>query len=129
MHSLRSIARVVLLVLLATLFSPTFGWEAAAGMAAHGHDASASAHEAHHGDAAAHDVAGGDSCHGHDQAAGGDPEHHCCPGHIFGHLTGGLGAALQLPVLPAGKSVVDGTQQRFSSRIPEGLERPPRPAA
>ena len=121
MHSLRSIARIVLLVLLATVFSPTFGWETAAGMDAHDH--SVSAPEAHHD-------AGDDGCHGHDQpASGSDLEHHCCPGHVFGHLTGGLGAALQLPLSPGGKAAVDGTQQRFSSRIPDGLERPPKAAA
>ena len=122
MHSLRSIARVVLLVLLATVFSPTFGWETTAGMSVHDH--SAPAHEAHY------DAGDDDGCHGHDQAAsGGDLEHHCCPGHVFGHLTGGLGAALQFPVPPGGKVAVDGTQQRFSSRIPDGLERPPKAAA
>lgn len=92
MHSLRSIARLILLVLLATVFSPTFGWESTAGMSAHDH--SALADEAHH-DAGSHDLADNEGCHGHDQAAsGGDLEHHCCPGHVFGHLTGGLGAAL-----------------------------------
>ena len=127
MHSLRSIARVVLLVLLATVFSPTFGWESTAGMSSHDH--SALPDEAHH-DAASHDVADSEGCHGHDQAAGsGDIEHHCCPGHVFGHLTGGLGAALQLPLSPGGKAAVDGTQQRFSSRSPDGLERPPKAAA
>ena len=128
MHSLRSIARVLLLVLLATVFSPTFGWETTAGMSAHDH--STAAHEAHHDAGGHHDVAGEDSCHGHDQAASGsDLEHHCCPGHVFGHLTGGLGAALLFPVTPGGKAAVDGTQQRFSSRIPDGLERPPKAAA
>lgn len=127
MHSLRSIARIVLLVLLATVFSPTFGWESAAGASAHDH--AAPAHAAHH-DAGAREMAGGDGCHGHDQAtAGGDLDHHCCPGHVLGHLTGGLGAGLQLPLSSAGKAVIDGTEQRFSSRIPDGLERPPKAAA
>ena len=46
---LRKISRIVLLVLLATVFSPSFGWEAAESMAAHDH-ASSAAHQAHGGE-------------------------------------------------------------------------------
>ena len=37
-RALRSIARLLLAVLLATVMSPSFAWEATAGQSAHGHD-------------------------------------------------------------------------------------------
>lgn len=48
---LRKISRLVLLVMLTTVFSPSFGWEAAEAMAPHEHT-SAAEHE-HHDDAMA----------------------------------------------------------------------------
>lgn len=48
---LRKISRLVLLVMLTTVFSPSFGWEAAEGMAVHEH-AMPTEHE-HHDDAVA----------------------------------------------------------------------------
>ncbi len=119
----RFVSRCLLFIMLATVFSPSFGWEAVDGMAAHEH---ATAHEMGmaHGDA--HDC---DDCPGHEAATGGDLDHHCCPGHVLGHFPGGLQAGLNFMLPQAGSVAVDGPARRFSSRIPEGLERPPRSAA
>ena len=125
MHSLRSIARILLLVLLATVFSPTFGWESAAGAGAHDH--SVRLHDVHH-EAGTHDSSAHVDHHGYEQA-GGDLDNHCCLGHVLGHLSAGLGATLQLPFAPAAQAAVAGSQQRFSSRVPDGLDRPPKAAA
>jgi hypothetical protein len=137
----RSVSRLLMLIMLATVFSPSFGWEAAQGMAAHDRQAaghgSHEGHDAHHGhaghdshtqdhDATMHDGCG-DACSGQDACA--DTLHHCCPGHVLGHLLGGTGER-SAPVIVAGASVVPvASAACFSSRIPEGLERPPRASA
>ena len=114
---LRKISRIVLLVLLATVFSPSFGWEAAESMAAHEH-ASPAAHQAHGDD---HHAPAADGC--------ASTQHHCCPGHQLGHLQGGIVDALRLP-MPAQTADLSGNiVSRFTSRVPEGLERPPRVSA
>lgn len=128
MHRLiHFVSRCLLLVMLATVFSPSFGWEAVEGMAAH--EESEAVHATHHAraDQATEDVTG-DVCAGHEVGAS-DLEHHCCPGHVLGHLLGSL-AASGLPILPlSGKLAVNLPDARFSSRVPEGLERPPKTAA
>jgi hypothetical protein len=128
-----SVTRLLLLVMLATVFSPTFGWQAAQGMATHdegtamhaGHDA----HAGHEGHAEqGHDICASD-CAGHAQESCADARHHCCPGFILGHLLGGTVAHL-MPVIPTGSLLVlHGRDARFSSRVPDGLERPPRASA
>ena len=83
-----------------------------------------------------------ENCHGHamkgdalasdthaSSPADGDLQHHCCPGHVLGHLQAGLGQALALPLPRASRATVDRAETAFSSRAPDGLERPPRHAA
>ena len=125
---LRKISRIVLLVLLATVFSPSFGWEAADGMAAHEH-ASPAMHETHDDDHHAALAADCDGCPQHEADGCATTQHHCCPGHQLGHLQGGIVDALHLS-LPAQSADLSGNLvSRFSSRVPEGFERPPRLSA
>lgn len=110
--------------------------------AAHHSAHQAGHHPAHHDDHAAHAPQAADAGHepaalqafgSHHAAADGaadcqDSLHHCCPGHVLGHLSGCLNGDLKLPLLTA-IFAVDGMDARFSTRIPDGLERPPRPSA
>jgi len=126
MHRLlQKISRLMLLVILTTVFSPSFGWEAAEGLATHEH-ATMAGHEVdamdHHGAA----PADCDGCLGHEPAGCAETQHHCCPGHQLAHLQGGIADALQLPMPASATSLSDNAASRFTSRVPEGLERPPR---
>lgn len=127
MHAFRHlIARLVLAVMLATVFSPSFGWEMLEGMTPH--DDTVALGDVHHDQRAEED------CHGHAMSAQaphteGELQHHCCPGHVLGHLQAGLGQALALPLPQASRATVDLADTAFSSRAPDGLERPPRHAA
>ena len=120
---LRKISRLVLLVMLTTVFSPSFGWEAAEAMATHEH-AMPAEHE-HHDEA----MAGLNSANGFandpaDDCA--DALHHCCPGHQLGHMQASIVEGLTMP-LPVASSRVSGlVSSQFTSYVPEGLERPPR---
>lgn len=122
----RQISRCLLLIMLATVFSPSFGWEAVQAVAEHEHSAMA-ADVDHH---AAHDtLCTGSGCDVQGEAPCADSQHHCCPGHQLGHLPGGVTAA-QVLGLPLVLRLIGGdSDARFSSRVPEGLERPPRSAA
>lgn len=122
----RQISRCLLLIMLATVFSPSFGWEAAQAVAEHEHSAIAVDADDH----AAHDVlCVGGGCGEQDATPCADSQHHCCPGHQLGHLPGGVSAAQFLGVPPVLHLIVGDADARFSSRVPEGLERPPRSAA
>lgn len=128
----RSVSRLLLLVMLATVFSPSFGWDAVQGMTGHDHPAAGHAghhdHDGHVHDAAApRDGCGGECAAGAESCA--DTPHHCCPGHVFGHLLAGLGAGVSTAIAVGGAAVPVGSDSRFSSRIPDGLERPPRASA
>lgn len=126
----RSVTRLLLLVMLATVLSPSFGWEAVQGMAPHGgHDEAPAvhSHDVHQAYAAetAHAACGSDC----DMAAAehcNDSRHHCCPGVMFGHLLGGPAESFQPAVFAGASAVPVGRDARFSSRVPDGLERPPR---
>ena len=118
----RLVSRLLIMIMLLTVFSPSFGWESAGGMAAHEHPEVLADDQAHHHDAAASDIEAA-------QSACDDAQDHCCPGHILGHMPGGLVAGLQLPLPDGANAAVDAMQRPFSSRVPEGLERPPRVAA
>ncbi|MCK6390744.1 MAG: hypothetical protein L6Q40_06940 [Azonexus sp.] len=137
------------LILSATFLAPGFGWQLAGGvmgdalaMRDHGtqghtlpmhemgdhpsanHDMSG--HHAHAMATTAHDAPCTDCDHG-DQAPCAVQHHHCCPGHVLGHLASSV--ALGHGVLPIGAFLaVDRDTSEFSSRSPEGLERPPKSA-
>lgn len=136
----RFVSRCLLLVMLATVFSPSFGWEAVQSMAGHAHDgmpATDAEHAGHHPGAdqpvavhhAADDADDCGGCAGHDSVACGDTMHHCCPGHVLGHLPGGVGQGLALMPAPGRDFLPVGAVDRYASRIPDGLERPPRSSA
>lgn len=112
---LRNISRLVLLVMLTTVFSPSFGWEAAEAMAAHEH-AMPAEHEHH--DAAPVVLNSTDDCV--------DAQHHCCPGHQLGHMQASIVEGLTMPLPVAGSRVSGFVSSQFTSYVPEGLERPPR---
>jgi hypothetical protein len=112
---LRKISRLVLLVMLTTVFSPSFGWEAAEAMSPHEH-AMPAEHE-HHDDAmAALNTA--DDCV--------DTQHHCCPGHQLGHMQANIVDGLTMPLPDATNRITGFVSSQFTSFVPEGLERPPR---
>jgi len=122
----RLVSRLLIMIMLLTVFSPSFGWESAGGMAAHEHPA-VQVDDHDHADGHDHDAHVGEGDHA--EAVCDDAQHHCCPGHVLGHMPGGLAAGLHLPLADAANATVDAPQRAFSSRIPEGLERPPRAAA
>ncbi|MBL8450094.1 MAG: hypothetical protein JNM32_09225 [Dechloromonas sp.] len=124
----RLVSRLLIVVMLLTVFSPSFGWDATGGMAAHEHPVALADDHGHDHDHAAP----GDACPGcddHAQADCDEAQHHCCPGHVLGHMPGGLAAAPRLLLVDGGDAAFDTPPRPFSSRIPEGLERPPRVAA
>ncbi|WP_371322705.1 hypothetical protein VX159_09780 [Dechloromonas sp. ZY10] len=118
----RMLSRILLMVMLATVFSPSFGWEIVEGSLPHDDAAAMRLVAATDGE-----------CHGHVQndeaGATSDLSHHCCPGHVLGHLLGGVGEVGRLALPQAASLPVARDSGPFSSRIPEGLERPPRLAA
>ncbi|WP_139326324.1 hypothetical protein [Azonexus hydrophilus] len=118
---LSSISRLLALIMLITVLAPGFGWESAGGMMGQAIAAPAAMDDHSHSADAACDGCG-------DHAAGECVElhHHCCPGHILGHLPGHVAGALALPLPSAGNPAVDRGDRQFSSRVPDGLERPPR---
>ncbi|WP_306603279.1 hypothetical protein [Azonexus sp.] len=129
----RSLSRWMLLVMLTTVLAPGFGWEVAGGVAAaHAETVDHSSHDVHDHHAVpvqhAHAPdAACDGCAGH-EAPCDDLQHHCCPGHVLSHFSAALHAAPSF-LLPVSRfSAVDRSNRRFSSRVPEGLERPPRSA-
>ena len=126
MHSLlRLISRYLLLIMLATVFSPSFGWEAAQAMAEHDHAVMVDDATVHH---AVHDDApcAGDGCSEQAGTPCAESQHHCCPGHQLGHLSCGIAAAPPLDLPLVAKMTRRELDSRFSTRVPEGLERPPR---
>lgn len=132
----RLLSRCLLLVMLTTLFSPSFAGEVVGVFAltesmheSHDHAAMAEPHGQQDGPcvdcpehAAAGDMALHDDC---DR----DVDHHCCPGHVLGHLAGALGAMPAALPTAGSSSTLDRSVRRFSSRSVDGLERPPRAAA
>jgi hypothetical protein len=131
---LRTLSRWMLLVMLTTVLAPGFGWEVAGGMtAAHAETADRASHDVHDHHAAptqpVHESASvGDECAGcagHESPCD-DLQHYCCPGHVLSHFSATLHGIPSF-LLPISRSAtVDRSNRRFSSRVPEGLERPPR---
>ena len=119
MHTLfRLISRYLLLVMLATVLTPSFGFEAVAVPAEHEHAAMAmDTHDQHAG----HEMPATEQA---DAACCADVQHQCCLGHQLAHPQGN---AVSL-ILPEGSAIVPLYRaDSFLSRVPEGLERPPRP--
>ena len=126
----RLIARLLLLVLLSTVFSPGFGWELVDAAAPHEHGALSVGFDEHSGhDGHVSIIAHDDQLACDDPAACDDQDHHRCPGHILGHLPAGLAASGLAVMATADSFALDGQADRFASRIPDGLERPPKAAA
>lgn len=121
----RLISRYLLLVILASVLAPGFAGEIARGTAqgAHQHQAMAEMavvdHEAGH---EMHCATDQDS-QGSTPSCCADSLHQCCPGHQLGHVR-----ALELPELLPGAPLVVAmaASEAFLTRVPEGLERPPR---
>ena len=114
-HLSRLFSRLLLLIMLATVFSPSFGWEMIEGSQSHDDSPPLNLAQVDHADCHEHTL--------HDAPNGGELNHHCCPGHVLGHLPATLS---QSPVLtlPRGSTPPDtGDCAAFSSRPPEGLER------
>lgn len=120
------LSRLLVLVMALTVLAPGFGWASAGGMVSEAMAATDdSGHAAHHQVAMMDDCAGCDE-HPAQDADCGERHDHCCPGHFFSHLAGQPLAALTLALPDGSHLAVDRDPQRFSSRVPEGLERPPR---
>lgn len=118
-------SRLLALVLALTVLAPGFGWEVA-GYASAGtvHAVPDGAGADHHHASSAHDAAHGADCVTPDECGGNHP--HCCPGHVLGHLPGHLASALRLPLLTGAQALTLENGIAFRSRVPQGLERPPR---
>ena len=116
-RALRSIARLLISILLATVLSPSFAWEATAGQPAHEHeivapDGSSNAHDqddetgSHHGDEDSH-------------------HHHGCAGHSLGHLPGYLDEASAFAMPDPDRGGFADPAADFHSPFPDRLDRPP----
>lgn len=114
----RSIAHLLAAILLMTVLSPSFAWEAAAGKSAHGDDTIA--------------IDGNRDARGHDSQAGNHHrdedthDHHGCPGHLLGHLPGHLGEAFDFAMLDPDRDGFPESRTGFPSPFPDRLDRPPR---
>ena len=104
---MRVVLRFLVMVMLLTVLSPKFGWESVSAAQAH-----VLAAGLVHDEAPGHEAQG--DCHEHDAPMNDDTGDGTAPG---------LPQAGKSAVLPSDHAV------RFSSRTPEGLERPPRAAA
>ncbi len=120
---MRVVLRFLVVVLLLTVLSPKFGWESVGAVASHAHAAEAAVQADHEGMADCHEHKG------HQDGVADMGDHHCCPGHVLGHLLGGIGGGLHLPAVADTSALLPARDDRFSSCVPEGLERPPRFAA
>ncbi len=116
-RALRSIARLLVAIMLATVLSPSFAWEATAGRSADGHeivspDAGGDAHEqdghagSHHGDEDSH-------------------HHHGCAGHSLGHLPVYITEVFAFAMPDLDRDSLPESSADFSSPFPERLDRPP----
>lgn len=133
------LARFLLVVLLLSVLSPAIGIDLVQTVAqlGRGHDAvsASSAHTAQAHVALASGASDAMSsmmedctdCPGHAPDSSPpchDQQHHCCPGHLVAYPA--LAASLVMQSRPRDLIAVDWAPQHFSSRIPAGLERPPR---
>ena len=118
MHTLfRLVSRTLLLVMLATVLTPSFGLETVVLAAEHEHAAMLKMHDQHAG----HEMPATEQA---DAACCADVQHQCCLGHQLAHPQGNVLSLLS----PDGSAIVPLYRaDSFLTRVPEGLERPPRP--
>lgn len=121
----RLISRYLLLLILASVLSPGFAGEIAREMAEGAHQQNESVAMAVVDHDGCHETSGAPD-HGSQPSDAGcctDSLHHCCPGHQLGHLS-----ALDFVALPPASPLLVGmaVSEAFLTRVPEGLERPPR---
>ena len=128
------LSRLLAFVLALTVLAPGFGWEMA-GEAA-GHARNETAHALKHAAGDAHEACAlHDGGHASEHAGCATPEqcastqHHCCPGHTLGHVPVYLAAAPKLSLLTVTQAMIRADAAVFTSRVPQGLERPPKHAA
>jgi len=116
-RALRSIAHLLTAILLATVLSPSFAWEATADRSAEGHEIVS--------------PDGGGDAHGQDSPAGshhGDEDshhHHGCAGHSLGHLPAYIGEAFAFAMPDLDRDSFPESPAVFRSRFPDRLDRPP----
>lgn len=115
-RALRKIAAFLTAVLLATVLTPSFGWEASAGAEAHDQDTA---------------LYGG-SCGAHDQQTpqgdcgnGESDHHHGCAAHMLGHLVADLGPVTVFTLPESGSGRLAGPLDAVLAGFPEILYRPP----
>lgn len=118
-RALRSIAQLLVAVLLMTVLSPSFAWEAAAGNSAHGDDTVAV-----DGSVAAGDHHG--QADGHHRDEDTHHHHHGCAGHLLGHLPGHLSEAFDFALLDSDRDSFPQSPADFPFPFPDRLDRPPR---
>jgi hypothetical protein len=116
-RALRSIAHLLVALLLATVLSPSFAWEAIAGQAAHGHDIVVL-----DGSDDVHDQDNHASSHNDDEDS---HHHHGCAGHFLGHLPAHVGEAFVVAMLDPARDGFPEPAADFSSPFPDRLDRPP----
>ncbi len=113
----RSIAHFLVAILLATVLSPSFAWEATAGQSVHGHDTVV--------------LDQSDDAHDQDRRTGshqGDEDshhHHGCAGHLLGHLPVQTTEAFTFAMLDPDRGGFPESPAGFSSLFPARLYRPP----
>jgi hypothetical protein len=116
-RALRSIALLLVAILLATVLSPSFAWEATAGQSAHGHDIAT--------------LGGSDDGRHNNSHAGShhDDEdshhHHGCAGHLLGDLPVHLGEAFAFAMPKLDRDRFSESAAGFPFPFPDRLDRPP----
>jgi len=116
-RALRSIARLLVAILLATVLSPSFAWEATAGESAHEHDIVAL-----DGSSDAHDQDGDAANHRGDEDS---HHHHGCAGHSLGHLPVNISEAFAFAMPDPDRGGFPESPADFTSPFPDRLDRPP----
>lgn len=116
-RAIHKIAQLLLAVVLATVLSPSYGWETAASQAGHGHEVAGidglDAHDGHPGHPDQHHD-GEDSHH-----------HHGCAGHQLGHMQGQASGAFVVASNDAIDGIFAEPPSDFPSVAPRRLDRPP----
>lgn len=114
----RSIAHLLVAVLLATVLSPSFAWESTIGRSTHGHD-----DVELEGSGDAHNYAVPQGSHHSDEDS---HHHHGCAGHLFGHLPMHLSEAFVFATLQRGGDRCIEPAAALPLPFPDRLDRPPR---